>query len=264
MLAKLSYQELSMTVALFSAQLVVFLAMIAALGMRTLHAEVSFNFQVRPLLSRHCIRCHGPDEEDRQADLRIDTAAGAFADLGGYAAIVAGHPEQSEVIARVTSLDPDMRMPPSDSGNPLTAAEIEILREWINEGAHYEKHWSFVVPQRPDVPPSPEADWCLNEVDHFIASRCSAVSNITACRTARARPPRRVGTGRFASHKEQVTRFADDPSDKNYEQLVDELLASPAFGEHWAAMWLDLARYADTTGYAEDRSARFGPARLGN
>lgn len=226
-------------------------------------AEISFNFQVRPLLSKHCVRCHGPDEEDRQAGFRIDRAEDAKADLGGYAGIVAGDARASEIMARIKSDDDAMRMPPSDAGDSLSSEEIQIIEQWINEGAKYEKHWSFDLPSKPPVPRLVDSPWCRNEIDHFIGAKHKEHGLVHSEPALPQELVRRVALGLtgLPPSSEQVARFVRDPSDATYEQIVDELLASPAYGEHWAAMWLDLARYADTAGYAEDRARTIWPWR---
>jgi hypothetical protein len=128
---------------------------------------VRFNQQVRPILSNNCFYCHGPDEKHREADLRLDSHAAATADLGGYAAIVPGKPDASELLKRVSSHDDDERMPPLDSKKPpLSAAQIEILRRWIEEGAEYEGHWAFQpLVSSPPPPVKDEAGWARNPVD---------------------------------------------------------------------------------------------------
>ena len=132
-------------------------------------AEVRFSYDVRPILSKHCIACHGPDEGDRKAGLRLDTLAGATEDLGGYSAVVPGDVKQSEMIFRITSKDPDEQMPPPEHGETLKPGEIEILRKWIASGAAYERHWSFSKPVRPEVP-SAGGRWSISPIDHFVAA----------------------------------------------------------------------------------------------
>ena len=224
-------------------------------------AQIDFNRQIRPILSRHCIGCHGPDEGSREADLRLDTQAGATMDLGGYAAVAPGDPESSELIIRVTSDDDPM--PPEGHGERLSDEEVELLRDWIRGGAAFQKHWSFVKPQSPDVPTSPDNQWSDHPVDQFIfrqANRHGLQPNPSANPT---RLMRRIAldlTG-LPPTPRMVDRFAANPSDEVLESVVDELLANPAYGEHWASMWLDLARYADTVGYAGDETRTIWPWR---
>ena len=130
-------------------------------------AQVSFNHDVRPILSKHCLVCHGPDEADRQANLRVDRLEDATKDLGGYAAIVPGDPDESEIIVRVESEDDD-RMPPPAHGHKLSESEIDTLKQWIEAGANYETHWSFVAPQKQPLPSTKYSDWPSNEIDYFF------------------------------------------------------------------------------------------------
>ena len=130
--------------------------------------EVNFNRDIRPLLSDRCFHCHGPDAAHREADLRLDTAEGAMTDLGGHAAIVPGKPEESELYRRIISTDVDERMPPEDDGDPLSKEEAELLRRWIEQGAKYEAHWSFVAPRPSQAPTNDDATWPRNEIDHFV------------------------------------------------------------------------------------------------
>src|SRR5581483_11394619 len=136
--------------------------------------KIDFNRNIRPILSNQCAKCHGPDPKERKGGtdgLRLDVREDAIADLGGYAAIVPGHPEKSAVIERITSRDDDERMPPKSSGKKLTPREIELLTRWIKEGAEYAPHWSYVKPSRPPLPVIKQTSWPRNEVDHFILSR---------------------------------------------------------------------------------------------
>ncbi|MFG0261696.1 MAG: c-type cytochrome domain-containing protein, partial [Novipirellula sp. JB048] len=125
-------------------------------------AAIDFNRDIRPLLSSRCVACHGPDEEQRAAGLRLDTEAGSRADLGGYVAIQPGDPEQSEILARLASDDEEMRMPPQGKGDPFSAEEIELVRRWIEQGAHYANHWSYEKPTRPALPQVEQVEWIRN------------------------------------------------------------------------------------------------------
>jgi len=215
---------------------------------------VDFNREVRPILSNYCFTCHGPDEAERQADLRLDTKRGAFEDLGGYAAIVPGKPDESELVYRLTAEDPDERMPPESSGKSLTKSEIELLHRWVEQGADYAEHWSYVKPARPELPAVKQHAWPRNEIDHFILARLEKEGLSPSEEADRYALIRRLSldlTG-LPPTLEEVDRFINDESPKAYEQLVDRLLEKNAYGEHWARMWLDLARYADSAGYADD------------
>ncbi len=211
---------------------------------------------VRPILSNKCLACHGADEHSRKGDLRLDIpSTTANSDSAEARAIVPGHPDKSELIARITSADPELKMPPMDSGRELSPQEIEILKQWISSGAVYETHWSFVRPVRPEAPVIDDDRWSRNEIDRFILK---ALRDRGLDPQTDADPYtliRRVSldlTG-VPPTAEQADAFAADPSEARYEAIVDQLLQSSQFGEHWARMWLDLARYADTKGYEKDQ-----------
>ncbi|MEZ6055198.1 MAG: DUF1553 domain-containing protein [Planctomycetaceae bacterium] len=215
---------------------------------------VDFNTEIRPLLSNNCFFCHGPDADERQADLRLDTRAGAIADLGGHQAIAPGQVDASELIRRITSTDPDVVMPPAGKGKPLTPAQIGVLKRWIAEGAPYAEHWSYVKPTSPAVPETKHNSHANNEIDRFVLRRLETEELNPSPEADRQALIRRVTldlTG-LPPTLEEVDAFLADESPDAYESLVDRLLASPAYGEHMARMWLDLARYADSAGYADD------------
>ena len=211
--------------------------------------------EARTLLSRHCLKCHGRDAEHRQANLRLDLRESATRKLkSGQRAVVPGHPAQSEIFQRVTSHDPDLRMPPPDAGPPLTSQHVSLLRRWILGGAVFSRHWSF-VPPRSHVPPAAHAGWTSrNAVDHFVHARLHSAGltpSVTADRFTLIRRLSLDLRGLPATPKE-VAHFADDHAPGAWTRLVDRLLADPAFGERWARVWLDLARYADSRGYGSD------------
>ena len=217
--------------------------------------SVSFNRDVRPILAKNCFACHGPDEGTREADLRLDSAEGATANLDGHRAVVPGKPDQSELIARIESHDSDLLMPPLDSGHELSKNEKDMLRRWIAEGGEYNVHWSFVPPDKLETPAVEMADWPKHPLDYFVLARLEAQKLTPSVRVDRYRLIRRVSldlTG-LPPSPEEADAFLADSSDDAFEKVVDRLLASEAYGEHWARMWLDLARYADTKGYEKDR-----------
>lgn len=218
-------------------------------------AAVDFGRDVRPILSNACFTCHGPDEATRQSGLRLDTAEGATALLrSGYHAIVPGNPEASELLARVTSAKPGDQMPPPDAGKPLDAGAVETLRRWITQGAEYRPHWAFVKPARPALPAVSDPAWPRTGLDHFILARLDREGLAPAAEADRNTLLRRVHldlTG-LPPTPAEVEAFANDPSPVAYELLVERLLDSPHYGERWARLWLDLARYADTKGYEKD------------
>lgn len=218
-----------------------------------------FNRDVRPILSDKCFRCHGPDESNRkggQDGLRLDIRGGALEDLGGGGfAIVPGDPGKSELIARVTTTEEDEVMPPPDTGKTLTAAEIETLRRWIAGGAHYAEHWAYRKPQRPALPTVQDQGWSRGAIDRFVLARLEAQSLRPQPEADRPALARRVAldlTG-LPPTLEDVDAFTRDSQPGAYERYVDRMLAKPAYGEHWARAWLDLARYADSKGYADDQ-----------
>ena len=224
---------------------------------------MDFSRDIRPILSDSCFTCHGPDKQSRDSELRLDTRAGALADLGGYRAILPGDADASEALARVTSDDPDLQMPPPDAGRKLNAGQIELLRRWIDEGAVWEEHWSFVPPRRPPPPKIPHADWPRQAIDCFIADRLQQHQLEPNREAARETLIRRVTldlTGLPPTPAEVDAYLADQSSDA-HERLVDRLLASPRYGEHMAAAWLDAARYSDTNGYQQDRTRTMWPWR---
>lgn len=213
---------------------------------------VDFNRDVRPILSNNCFACHGPDEKVRKADLRLDTHDGAI-----EAVVVPGKPGESELLKRVMSSEQGVAMPPLKSGKKLTPREVAILTQWIKEGAPYSRHWAYVKPVRAQVPAfsDPKAiAWVKNPIDAFLLARLQKEGLSPSAEADRYALIRRVTldlTGLPPTIAE-VDAFVNDRSPDAYEKLVDRLLARPAFGEHWARMWLDLARYADSAGYADD------------
>ena len=222
-----------------------------------------FNQQIRPILAANCFTCHGPDDEAREAGLRLDTAEGATEDRGGYQAIQPGDAEQSELVLRITSDDPDMRMPPADSNLQLSPEQIQLLRNWIDSGADYSTHWAFVPPQRPTVPDVADAAWCAGVIDRFVLARLEAEGLRPSEQADGYSLVRRLYldlTG-LPPTPQQADAFVNDARPGAYERLVDVLLASPAYAEHWTRHWLDLARYADTNGYEKDRERSIWPYR---
>lgn len=222
--------------------------------------RVQFNRDVRPILTENCYACHGPDQNHRKADLRLDVREGALQD----GAIVPGQPEVSEVIARLFTSDADELMPPPDSHKKLSVAEKAMLQRWVKEGAEYQGHWAFEKPVSPTVPevqnPKSEAQ---NEVDAFVLARLAKEGLGIAPEADPQTLIRRVTldlTG-LPPEPEAVAAFASDPSPKAYEALVDRLLQSPSYGEQMAAQWLDYARYADSHGFQTDSSRSMWPWR---
>lgn len=226
--------------------------------------RISFNKQIRPILSDRCFRCHGPDSSSRKADLRLDSFDSATADLGaGYAAIIPGDADNSELIARINSHDPDEVMPPPESKLSLSPGERELLREWIKQGAKYEPHWAFVAPKAIAPPAVKNEPWCRDPLDRFVLSALDSkgwtpskiADNATLLRRASL-----VLTGLPPTPEETRAFLADSIADA-YETRIDAMLESPRFGERLAADWLDAARFADTFGYQSDWECRVWPWR---
>ncbi|MCO6455694.1 MAG: PSD1 domain-containing protein [Pirellulaceae bacterium] len=210
---------------------------------------IAFNRDIRPLLSDKCFSCHGPDAAQRKADLRLDLEADAKA-----VAIVPGSPADSELWARVSSDDDELRMPPPDSGKSLTAAEIDLLKRWIAAGAPYERHWSFIPPSRPALPESPPAVRQLQPIDRFVLARLERERLSFSPAADRHTLLRRISldlTG-LPPTPAEIQDFLADTSDNAWEKVVDRLLRSDRYGEQMARHWLDAARYADTNGYQYD------------
>ncbi len=229
----------------------------AVLGAGAAAAPVDFNRDVRRILSENCFSCHGPDSKPRKGGgkvMRLDHAESAYADHGGMRAIVPGKPDQSEAMRRMTTRDADDLMPPPDSGKKLKAEEIALLRRWIEQGAPYARHWAYAKPVRPVVPRVQDRDWVRNPVDAFIAERLEREGlshELEADRTVLARRVALDLTG-LPPTPAEVDAFVADPEPGAYERMVDRFLRKEAYGEHWARLWLDLARYADSAGYADD------------
>ncbi len=213
--------------------------------------RVDFNRQIRPILSESCYQCHGPDHNKRKADLRLDLRDGLFRSVDGTAVVVPGKLDDSELFVRITTPAVELRMPPRKAGGPLKPAQIELIKRWIEEGAEWKGHWAYIPPARPAVAGGHDDP---GAIDHFIRARLAAEGLVPSPPADRASLIRRLSfdlTGLPPTPLE-VDAFATDTSPNAYERLVDRLLASPRFGERMAIFWLDLVRYADTTGYHGD------------
>ena len=216
---------------------------------------VSFNRDVRPILSDACFQCHGPDAKQRKAELRLDDVEQLFVERDGHRALVPGDPAKSELFRRLTATDDDERMPPPSSGKKLTPQQIETVRRWIEQGAKSQGHWAFISPTRPRVPQiSNPKSQIQNPIDRFVLARLEHEGLSPSPPAARATLLRRLTldlTGLPPSISE-IEDFIGDDSPDAFERVVDRLLASPRFGERFARPWLDAARYADTSGYQSD------------
>jgi mono/diheme cytochrome c family protein len=217
---------------------------------------IDYNRQIRPILADNCFACHGQDAKQRKQNLRLDTAKGAYALLesGEGHAVVPGKPEESDLIARVTTDDDSLQMPPPKSGKTVTKAQVELLRRWIAEGGKYADHWAFIKPQRPELPDVKNKKWARNGVDCFILAKLEEQNLQPSKEADKNTLIRRLTldlTGLPPTIAE-VDAFLADKSDDTYEKVVDRLLANPHYGERMAVEWLDAARFADTHGYHID------------
>ncbi|MFT4542889.1 MAG: hypothetical protein ACI841_002794 [Planctomycetota bacterium] len=224
---------------------------------------IDFGRQIRPILSDRCFVCHGPDEESQAGGFRLDTRAEAIVDLGGRAAIVPGNPDESALMQRVLHADPTERMPPLESNLELSQREIELLRQWIAEGAEYTEHWAFVPPTR-SAPRRIEHDgWTLDPIDAYVLARMQSQRLAPAKEASRAEWLRRVSfdlTG-LPPTVNELDAFEESTETDAYEREVDRLLSSARHAERMATVWLDAARYADTYGYQSDVARSVWPWR---
>lgn len=215
---------------------------------------LEFNRDIRPILSAHCYACHGPDARSRQADLRLDDRESAVAPRDNTPAIVPGSAATSEVIRRLITADTAERMPPPDSKASLTTAQIETLRRWIDAGAVWQPHWSLLAPRRPALSPNQSSDWVRNPIDVFVIARLRGAGRQPAKEADKSTLIRRVTldlTG-LPPTPAEVDTFIADSSPDAFERVVDRLLASPRYGEQMALVWMEAARFADTSGYQND------------
>ena len=214
--------------------------------------RIDFNRDIRPLLSDNCFACHGPDANHREADLRLDQRD-SLLDVE-RAIVISENPDESELLARIISDDPDVKMPPPGSGKELKAEEIQRIRDWIEQGAQWQEHWAFAPPMRSQLPAVEETSWARNEIDHFVGARLKESGQEPSDEADRRTLIRRLYfdlTG-LPPTVDQVNAFCEDTRSDAYEALVDQLLESPHFGERMAVAWMDQARYADTNGYSID------------
>lgn len=225
---------------------------------RTADQEVSYNFQIRPILSDKCYACHGPDANKREASLRLDIAEEAYKALKEHPkahALVPGKPELSELFLRVSSTDTSYRMPPASSNLPaLNPEEIELIRKWIEQGAKYEKHWAFVAPVKAPLPKVKKEQWPKNEIDYFVLHKMEEKGLEPNEDADKAKLLRRICfdiTG-LPPTPGMIDSFLNNSSPDAYGRMIDTLLQKPSFGERMAIPWLDAARYADSHGYQDD------------
>jgi hypothetical protein len=227
---------------------------------------VDYNYHIRPILSDRCYKCHGPDGNKREADLRLDTEEGAYKalkdDPKGHV-IVAGDPLNSDLYLRVATTDTSYLMPPPSSNLALTPYEIRLIEKWIKQGAKYKKHWAFIVPTKPSLPEVAKSSWPKNEIDRFTLAAMEKKGYKPSDEADKERLLKRVAidiTG-LPPTLEMQEKFLKDESPDAYEKIVDELLKSKHYGEKMAVDWLDVARYADSHGYQDDGLRTMWPWR---
>lgn len=227
---------------------------------------VDFNLHVKPILSDKCFLCHGPDKGSRKAGLHLDEEEAAYAKLvnaPGKHAITPGKLRKSEVFHRIVSDDPDYKMPDPESNLELSAYEKAVLIKWIEDGAEYKPHWSFIKPEKTDPPTVKEEQWLKNPIDNFIVRKLEDNNLAPSPEAPKEILLRRVSldlTG-LPPTAEEIDDFLSDNSENAYEKQVDRLLASPHYGEKMAMDWMDVARFADTHGYTVDRYRDMSPWR---
>ncbi len=219
---------------------------------------VSYNFDIRPILSDKCFACHGPDANKRKAHLRLDIQDSAYAplrEMKGAFAIVPGKPEESELFKRISSDDPAYQMPvPQSHLSLLTEDQVAVIKKWIQQGAKYEKHWAFTPPKKIPLPEVDDKKWVKNEIDYFVESKMKDKGLTPNEEADKERLLKRISfdiTG-LPPSIEMMDKFLNDNSPDAYEKMVDQLLANNAYGEKMTVHWLDVARYADSYGYQDD------------
>src|SRR3989454_6988331 len=228
-------------------------AIISAAVAATAAHKISYNRDIRPVLSDNCFFCHGPDQNKRKGKLRLDVREEAIAKL----AIVPGKPDESKLIQRIFTTDTDDLMPPPASHKTLTLAQKQLFRRWIAQGAEYQKHWAYLSPVRPSVPANREG------IDFLVQKRLKEIGLKASPEADRRTLARRLSFDLIGlpPKPEEVAAFEKDKSSDPYAKLVEKLLASPHYGERMAIGWLDVVRYADTIGYHSDNPRNVWPYR---
>ncbi len=235
----------------------------AAPAVQAARAKISFNRDIRPILSENCLACHGPDPAARKAEMRLDREEGLFGDRKGGKAVVKGDPKHSLLYQRITTPDEDDIMPPAKSQKVLKPEQKELLKRWIEEGAQWEAHWALIAPTRPGLPAVRDVKWARNPIDAFVLAKMEEKGLAPAPEADRRALIRRLSldlTG-LPPAPADVEAFVADTSADAYEKVVDRYLASPQYGEHRARYWLDAARYADTHGLHFDNYREIWPYR---
>lgn len=231
-----------------------------------LPSKLDFNYDVKPILSDKCYACHGPDAKKRKADLRLDVAEEAYRALGksgSYHAIVPGNSSKSVAVERILSSDPEMVMPTPESHLLLTVTEKATLIKWIEEGAEYQPHWSFIKPEKGNAPKVDKTDWIKNAIDNYVLKKLEDKGIAPAERATKETLIRRASFDLcgLPPSLAEIDRFVADKSPDAYGKMIDRYLASPAYGERMAVDWMDVARYTDSDGYLDDKHRDLSPWR---
>ncbi len=228
--------------------------------------QISYNFHIRPILSDKCFACHGPDANKREAGLRLDLAEVAYDVLKespGKYALKPNEPDHSEVYHRITTTDPGEMMPPPESNLTLSSEEIDLIHEWIKQGAEYEPHWAFVSPKKQPLPKIKDPDWPINEIDYFTFLKMDRIGLKPNPEAEKHELLKRISldiTG-LPPTLELIQKFEKDADPGAYEKTIDHLLDQPAYGEKMAVIWMDISRYADSYGYQDDNIRTQWPYR---
>ena len=224
---------------------------------------VSFNHDIRPIMSDTCFQCHGPDPKAREGKLRLDSLESAMKDRDGYAALVPGDTEESEMIWLIFSDDPSEQMPPEDHARQLTEKEKQLFKKWVEQGANYEEHWAYTVPRKQSLAHVNRSKWARNGIDAFVLAKLEKANLRPSPEAEKETLIRRLSLELIGLPPtlEQLDDFLRDRSPNAYEKLVDRLLASPRYGERMVWEWLDAARYADSNGYQKDSDRGMWPWR---
>lgn len=227
---------------------------------------VDYNFHIKPILSDNCYTCHGPDANKRKAGFRLDMVEDAFSELPespGEFPIVAGKPGKSSIYEHIISEDPATLMPPSDSKLALNSHEKKLVKKWIEQGGKFEKHWAFLAPEKSPLPTNVQKEWPQNEIDAFVLAKLEENNLTPSAKADTEILIRRISldlTG-LPPKQEIVQKLVENPTDEVLEKVIDEFLASTAYGERMTQAWLDLARYADSHGYQDDSYRTMWPWR---
>ena len=231
----------------------------------SLPEKIDFNYHVKPILSDKCFACHGPDMANQKAGLRLDIEKNAYEALKGSGKhpIVPGNPSESEIVSRILSDDPEIKMPPPEFKVELSELEMATLTKWIEQGAEYKPHWSFIKPKKESLPKIRNKDWVKNEIDNFVVAKLEQNKLSLSEEASKETLIRRLSFDLIGLPPtlQQIEDYVNDTSENAYEKVVDRLLASPAYGERLATDWMDVARYADSDGYLDDKHRDFSPYR---